>query len=183
MERIRQEMAGYRMPSYVEEILTQNYCKNFIRMTIVRDGKRYSFSYKPENYTRINAQRMKLHDKLLLIRNLIGLIEESDDHLISPESYLIEPELVYQKECKVDSESIKLLFYPDIKHLDFRFKIVIFADRILDKSVREEREMAERIRESAEPGDINRIKLFLDKHILRLEADMADGHKDKTLRT
>ena len=25
-------MTGYRMPSYVEEILTENYCKNFVRM-------------------------------------------------------------------------------------------------------------------------------------------------------
>ena len=176
-------MAGYRMPAYVEEILTQNYCRNFIRMTIVKDGGKYSFNYKPDNYTKINAQKMKLHDKLLLIRNLIGLIEEGEDHLINPESYLIEPELVYQKESRVDAGSIKLMFYPDVKKLDLRFKIVIFSDRILDKSIKEEREMAEKIRESAEPGDINRIKLFLDKNILRLESGMADGHTDKTLKT
>lgn len=176
-------MAGFRMPAYVEEILTQNYCKNFIRMTIVRESGRYSFNYKPENYTRINAGSMKLHDKLLLIRNLIGLIEDGEDHLIRPESYLIEPELVYQKESRVDAGSIKLMFYPDAKKLDLRFKIVLFSDRILDKNVREEREMAEKIRSAAEPGDINRIKLFLDKNILRIESGMADGHTDRTLKT
>ena len=34
--------------------------------------------------------------------------------------------------------------------------------------------MAERIREAAEPGDMNRIKLFLDKSILRLEGRMNE---------
>jgi hypothetical protein len=32
--------------------------------------------------------------------------------------------------------------------------------------------MAERIRAAAEPGDINRLKMFLDKTILRLENSM-----------
>ncbi|MBR4092014.1 MAG: hypothetical protein IKK28_14370 [Mogibacterium sp.] len=68
--------------------------------------------------------------------------------------------------------SIRLLYYPDVKKLDFRYKIVLFADRILNKSIREEREMAERIRSAAEPGDMNRLKMFLDKAILRIENSM-----------
>ena len=35
MQRIRQDMTGYRMPGYVEEILTQNYCGMFMNMSIV----------------------------------------------------------------------------------------------------------------------------------------------------
>jgi hypothetical protein len=73
------------------------------------------------------------------------------------------------KGGKVDINSLKLLYYPDVKKLEFRYKIVLFADRILDKNNREEREMAERIRSVAEPGDMNRLKMFLDKTILRLE--------------
>jgi len=69
----------------------------------------------------------------------------------------------------VDINSLKILYYPDVKKLEFRYKIVLFADRILDKNNREEREMAERIRSAAEPGDMNRLKMFLDKTILRLE--------------
>ena len=61
-----------------------------------------------------------------------------------------------------------------MQKLDFRYKIVLFADRIMNKGIREEREMAERIREAAEPGDMNRIKLFLDKAILRLENRMNE---------
>ncbi len=166
-------MTGYRMPAYVEEILTENYCKNFVRMSIIRSGGKYSFSYKPSGLSRLDAGTMTLYDKLILIRNLISVSENTSDHLIEAESYLIEPELVYAKGGKVDMDSLRLLYYPDVKKLGFRYKIVLFADRILNKSKREEREMAERIRSAAEPGDINRLKMFLDKTILRLENSMS----------
>lgn len=175
MEKIRQNMSGYKMPSYIEEILTQNYCSSFIRMSIVSDSGRYLFSYRPENYSRIDPAEMSLYDKLLLLRNLISMSEISADHLIGAENYLLEPELVYTKDQNVDIGSLKIMYYPDIKKLDFRYKIVLFADRILNKDFREEREMAEKIREAAEPGDMNRIKLFLDKNILRLESRMDDN--------
>ena len=172
MQRIKQNMTGYRMPAYVEEILTENYCKNFVRMSIIRDQGNYSFSYKPSGLNRLDTSGMSLYDKLLLIRNLISMSENTSDHLIGAESYLLEPELVYAKGRNVDLDSLKLLFYPDVKKLEFRYKIVLFADRILNKSKREEREMAEKIRAAAEPGDINRLKMFLDKTILRLENSM-----------
>lgn len=172
MERIRQDMTDYSMPAYVEEILTENYCKNFVRMSIVRESGNYSFNYKPAGLTRLDPGKMNLYDKLLLLRNLISMSENTSEHLIGAESYLLEPELVYAKGGSVDIESLKLLFYPDVKKLDFRYKIVLFADRILNKEIREEREMAERIRESAQPGDMNRLKMFLDKNILRLENNL-----------
>lgn len=169
MQRINQNMTGYRMPGFVEEILTENYCKNFVRMSIIRDGGSYSFSYKPAGLSRLDLSSMTLYDKLLLVRNLISMSESSSDHLIDGESYLLEPELVYSKGGNVDMGSLKLLFYPDIKKLEFRYKIVLFADRIMNKNIREEREMSERIRSVAESGDMNRLKMFLDKSILRIE--------------
>ncbi len=172
MQRINQNMTGYRMPAYVEEILTENYCKNFVRMSIIKDSGKYSFSYKPAGLSRLDPSSMGLYEKLLLIRNLISMSETASDHLIEAESYLIEPELVYSKGGNVDINSLRLLYYPDIKKLEFRYKIVLFADRILNRNIREEREMAERIRSAAEPGDINRLKMFLDKTILRLESNM-----------
>ena len=33
--------------------------------------------------------------------------------------------------------------------------------------------MAERIRSAAEPGDMNRLKMFLDKAVLRMENSMS----------
>lgn len=169
MERIRQNMAGFRMPAYVEEILTQNYCPGFMRMSIIREEDRYAFSYKTDSFARLDASRMRLYDKLLLIRNLISMSESNSDHLINAESYLIEPELVYARRGRVDIGNLRLMYYPDVKMLDFRYKIVIFADRIMNREIREEREMAARIREAAEPGDINRIKMFLDKTLSRME--------------
>ena len=183
MERIRQDMNGYRMPAYVEEILTQNYCDIFMRMSIICENGRYSFSYKPENLSRIDTAGLSLYDKLLLLRNLISMSESSDDHLIAAEDYLLEPELVYTRGRRVDRDSLKIMYYPDVKKLDFRYKIVLFADRILNKSDREEREMAERIREAAEPGDINRVKMFLDKNLLRLENRMYDIKTSKAFRS
>lgn len=172
MQRIDQNMTGYRMPAYVEEILTENYCKNFVRMSIIRDGGSYSFSYKPAGLSRLDMSSMRLYDKLLLIRNLISMSENTSDHLIEAENYLIEPELVYAKGGNVDINSLRLLYYPDVKKLDLRYKIVLFADRIMDKGIREEREMADRIRSAAEAGDMNRLKMFLDKTVLRLENSM-----------
>ena len=172
MKRIRQDMTDYRMPAYVEEILTENYCSSFVRMSIVRENGNYSFSYKPAGLSKLDPKGMKLYDKLLLIRNLISLSESTSDHLIGAESYLLEPELVYGKGGSIDMDCLKLLYYPDAKKLEFRYKIVLFADRILDKSIREEREMADRIREAAQPGDMNRLKMFLEKSLLRLENRM-----------
>lgn len=174
MKRINQDMTGYRMPAYIEEILTQNYCESFMRMSILKDKGSYSFSYKPGCLRRIDPGNMSLYEKLLLLRNLISMSESTEDHLIGSESYLLEPELVYAKGGDVDAGSLRIMYYPDVKKLDFRYKIVLFADRILNKGIREEREMAERIRETAEAGDMNRIKLFLDKAILRLENRMNE---------
>ena len=80
-------------------------------------------------------------------------------------------------------DSLKLMYYPDPKKLDFRYKLVIFSDRILKKDIREEREMANRLREAAEPGDINRVKLFLDKNILRLEGRMNESDQNRSYRS
>ena len=179
MEKIKQDMTGYRMPAYIEEILTQNYCDNFMRMSILRDNGSYSFSYKPGNLNKLDPDSMSLYDKLLLLRNLISMSESTEDHLIGSESYLLEPELVYARGKNVDIDSLRIMYYPDVKKLDFRYKIVLFADRIMNKTKKEEREMAERIREAAAPGDINRIKLFLDKAIIRLESRMNENKYGK----
>ena len=182
-KKIKQDMTGYRMPAYVEEILTQNYCDNFMRMSIIRDKGNYSFSYKPGSLSKLDPGSMTLYDKLLLLRNLISMSESTEDHLIGSESYLLEPELVYAKGKSVDIGNIRIMYYPDVKKLDFRYKIVLFADRIMNKTIKEEREMAERIREAASPGDINRIKLFLDKAIIRLENRMNENRSGKIQRS
>lgn len=175
MERIRQELAGYRLPAYIEEILTQNYCPGFVRMSMVRESEHYNFNYKPGAFRKMDYMKMSLYEKMILIRSLITLSERNKEHLINPESYLIEPELIYLRDNNVSADDVKLMYYPDIKALSFRYKLVLFADRILDKRIKDEKEAADRFRQASEHGDINRMKLMLDKQIMRLENRMAES--------
>lgn len=175
MDRIRQELAGYMLPNYVEEILTRNYCRGFVRMSMIKKQDRYSFSYKPGVFKKMDYAEMSLYEKMILIKSLITVIEKNKEHLIWPETYLIEPELIYLRDNKVSSDDVRIMYYPDLKTLNYRYKLMLFADRILDKSIKEERDAADQLRQSAESGDINRIKLMLDKQIMRLENRMAEG--------
>ena len=175
MEHIRHELAGYRLPAYVEEILTRNYCRGFIKMSMVREQDKYNFNYRPGVYKRLDYGNMSLYEKLILIRSLISLSEKNKEHLINPETYLIEPELVYSKGSNVASRDIRIMYYPDTKALSFRYKLVLFADRIMNKRISEERDALEQIRQASESGDVNRIKLSLEKQIMRCEKRMAEG--------
>lgn len=175
MQRIRHELTGYRLPAYIEEILTQNYCPGFMRMSMVRERECYKFSYKPGAYKKLDYREMSLYEKMILIRSLITLSERNKEHLIGPESYLIEPELIYLRDNNVASDDVRLMYYPDIKSLSFRYKLVLFADRILSKNIKEEKDAAEQFRHASENGDINRMKLTLDKHIMRIENRMTEG--------
>lgn len=175
MERIKHELAGHRLPAYVEEMLTNNYCPGFMRMSMVRANENYEFSYRPGIHKRLNYKEMSLYEKIILLRSLITIIERNKEHLIYPETYLIEPELIYLRNGGVAADEILLMFYPDVKALSVRYKLVIFADRILDKKMPDERDAADQFRRASEAGDLNRMKLMLDKQIMRLENRMAEG--------
>lgn len=169
MQRIRQGMTGYHIPGYMEEILTGNYCPNFMRMSMVRNNESYSFNYRPGRYIKLDRSKLNTYEKLILIRSVITLAETAREYMIKPESYLIEPELIYLSGGRVSPESIKMMFYPDVKRLALRYKILLFAERIKDGSNREERELFEQLAKAGESGDINKLKLFLDKNIMRIE--------------
>lgn len=170
MEAIRHGLNGYRIPSYMEEILTHNYCPYFIRMSMVREGQSYRFAYRPGKLTRLNVRDLDTYGKLVLLRSLFTLNEAAEGYLISADNYLIEPELIYSESGSTTSDRIRLLFYPDVKRLRFRHKITQFTERIKEGAGREERELLDQFREIAEGGDLNRSKMFLDKNILRIES-------------
>ncbi|MBR2673899.1 MAG: hypothetical protein IKE52_00350 [Mogibacterium sp.] len=175
MVSIRHELAGYKLPAYIEEILTQNYCPGFMRMSMIRENENYQFSYRPGAYRKLEYMKLSLYEKMILIKTLISLSEISKDHLIKPESYLLEPELIYLKDENVAIADVKIMYYPDVKKLSFRYKLVLFADRILEKGIKEEKDALEQLRQASESGDVNRIKLMLDKQIMRLENRMSEG--------
>ncbi|MBR0400547.1 MAG: hypothetical protein IJH95_07045 [Mogibacterium sp.] len=169
MERIKQGMAGYKIPGYMEEILTGNYCPYFMRMSMVRENEVYSFNYRPDKYRKLNKSVLNTYEKLVLIRSVITLTENAREYMISPDRYLIEPELIYINEGRVSADSIRMMFYPDVKKLALRYKLIQFAERLKDPNRKEERELFEQLRAAGEGGDINRVKLFLDKNIQRME--------------
>ena len=89
MDTIKHGMNGYRIPAYMEEILTHNYCPYFVRMTIVRDGQSYRFSYRPGRLTRLNTEDLDIYGRLMLLRSVIAVCEAAQGYLIGPENYLL----------------------------------------------------------------------------------------------
>ena len=177
MQRIRQGMAGYRIPTYMEDILTSNYCPYFIRMSMVREKDEYSFSYRPDRYIRLDIPALGLYEKLLLIRTLIAIAEAGREYLIRPETYLLEPELIYSSGGGISADSIRIMFYPDIKKMAFIYKLILFCDRIRNDEKRDERELFGQMRSITETGDLNKLKIFLDKNILRMESRLNNNMK------
>ena len=106
---------------------------------------------------------------MLLVRSLISIGEATQNFLVGPENYLIEPELVYSAGNSTLAGNLKLLFYPDIKKLEFPRKLMLFTERIKNNSIRDEREVFSQFRDIMENGDINKGKMFLDKHLMRIE--------------
>lgn len=169
MDTLKHGLTGYRIPGYMEEILTHSYCPYFIRMSIIRDGDSYKFSYRPGRLTRLKAGELDTYEKLMLLRSLITINETAEGFLIGAENYLIEPELVYTDGAGVTPANIRLLFYPDVKKLKFTRKLMLFSERIRKQSDREEKELLGHIREVLESGDLNKAKMILDKNLIRIE--------------
>ena len=174
MDTIKHELNGYRIPAYMEEILTQNYCPYFVRMSMIRDGDSYRFSYRPGRMTRLRLDSLDIYDKLVLIRSLITINEAAESYLISAENYLIEPELIYTADGSTVYRKLKILFYPDVKRMRFDRKLMLFCERIRSDGARDERELFDQLRELLGGGSINKTKIFLDKSILRIENRMLE---------
>ncbi len=170
MDTIRHGMNGYRIPSYMEEILTHNYCPHFVRMSMVREEQSYRFTYRPGRLTKLSTDSLDTYGRLILLRSLITVNESAEGYLISAENYLLEPELIYTDGNSVTADSIKIMFYPDVKRLRFPDKFMRFTDRIRGNCRKDEREILEQLIGIAESQDMNRARMLLDKNILRIES-------------
>ena len=62
------------------------------------------------------------------------------------------------------------MFYPDIRKMRLPQKLMQITDRLEGGLSREDRQLLTQFRELIESEDINRAKLFLDKHIVRIES-------------
>lgn len=174
---LKQEITGYHMPMYLNDILTGNYNRNFLRMSIIKDGDAYMFSYDTADLRKIKTGDMTLHEKMQLIRGIIEISEENDNHLVMARKYLLEPELIYSRNNSVTKERLKLLFYPDFNEMEFEDKLILFIDRITDMRKETEVKEMEDLKEMVLKGDRLRLLRYLDKRIVRLDSSVYNSKK------
>ena len=174
---LKKEITGYHMPMYMNDILTGNYNRNFLRMSIIKDGDAYMFSYDTADLRKIKTGDMTLHEKMQLIRGIIEISEENDNHLVMARKYLLEPELIYSRNNSVTKERLKLLFYPDFNEMEFEDKLILFIDRITDMRKETEVKEMEDLKEMVLKGDRLRLLRYLDKRIVRLDPSVYNSKK------
>lgn len=174
---LKQEITGYHMPMYLNDILTGNYNRNFLRMSIIKDGDAYMFSYDTADLRKIKTGDMTLHEKMQLIRGIIEISEENENHLVMARKYLLEPELIYSRNNSVTKERLKLLFYPDFNEMEFEDKLILFIDRITDMRKETEVKEMEDLKEMVLKGDRLRLLRYLDKRIVRLDPSVYNSKK------
>ena len=170
MKNMQQGISGYRIPAYIEDILSHNYCPYFVRMNIVREEETYRFIYRTGRLSKLKTDTLDSYSKLVLLRSLAGICSRTGNYLITPENYLLEPELIYTTDDSMRADSLRILFYPDARRLDISRKLLQFSERIRNRNDKSENELLEHFRKSIETGDVNRGILFLDKNILRMES-------------
>ena len=169
MKNIRQEISDCNIPGYLQDILTNNYCPNFLRMSMVRESNDYTFRYNSGRYKKLQVDRLNTYMKIVLIKSILDLIEKNEEWLIKSDTYLIEPELIYSVDNSVDISSLKLLFYPDYAMEDLSTKLRKFCKKITDLNKTDEVELMNQLREIIGRNDFNRARIFIDKNLLRME--------------
>lgn len=169
MKYIRQEVNECSIPRYMQDILTNNYCPNFLRMSMVREKSDYLFKYQTDRYKKIDLGKLNTYQKMTLLKSIISLNERNEDWLIQSEEYCIEPDLVYSIDNQVGENQIRLLFYPDYKHKSFANKIIGFAEKLINLHDENELHLITQFKNYVTTGDWNRTRMFLDKNILRME--------------
>ena len=169
MKELREEAIECKIPTYIEDILTHNYCPNFLRMSMVRENNDYTFSYQTERYKKLDVGKLDTYDKLVLLRTIISMRDGNEDWLIQDQNYMLDPELIYTLNNNVEEGCVRLLFYPDYKRYPFQKKLIVFAEQIKNARNKLETELIEKFKETCSLSDWNRTRMFLDKNILRMQ--------------
>ena len=175
MNDIVHEINEYRIPTYMEEILTNNYCPNFLKMSMLRENNDYVFNYQTDRFQRIDISSLTTCLKLCLLRTIISLGERNTEWLIKADNYLLEPELIYSYNNSVSEGNVRLLFYPDSNRISFDRKLAAFAEKIKNKRDRKENELLDQFKNYVENCELNKARMFLDKNIMRME--LANDNK------
>lgn len=170
---LRQSITNYKMPRYISEILSNNYDKFFLNMSIICEKQAYIFSYDTKNYKRLVYKSLGDYEKLRLIHSLMLINEKNKEMLIFPERYLLEPELIYSINNKTDIKNLRILFYPDINRTAFNIKLIKFINNTVNKKKIRGVDCFELIKEELGKGDYYRAKSVAEKYIQRFEREIA----------
>lgn len=168
---LRQKITGYEMPMYMVSILSEHYCPYFLQMTIIREGGAYMFNYESDEYRRIELKSLKKWQKLEILKTIIELVENIENHLIPEKAYMIEPELIYAKNNSTASGRIRLLFYPDMCGEDAALKIEKLVVKLFDGETEEDGVMIDRIRGGLSKGDFSETIKLLEKGIAIMKGE------------
>ena len=168
--RDNKEVNHLEMPSYIEDILTNNYCPSFLRMSMIKESDEYRFNYKTDRYKKINVSMMNTLNKLILLKSIMNIKERNEEWLISIESYKLDTNMIYSLNNSVEEGSIRILYYPDKDNVSFSNKLCRLADELVDRKDKHEAELVNVFKDIVIRCEWNRAHLFLDKHILRLES-------------
>ena len=164
----KQDIKGYRIPGYIIEILTNNYCPSFLRMSVIKEKDSYKFSYNTDEFSQMDYQGMNTVGKLRLVKSILHICKLADDYLISPNAFLIEPELIYSRENSTSEDKIHILFYPDQSMRSYSMKIGVFVGKIKEKYNKQESEVLDALIKMTENEEWIKIERYIDKNIDRL---------------
>lgn len=168
--RISQRIIGHRLPEYMLEVLTGGYAKAFLPVGIIRKEDSYTFNYDLNGYRRCKADRLPTKEKFRLLEILYDMNEDNENHLIPGDRYLLEPGLIYWNRHQIQMNTVRIIFYPDIKGEPFLKKWLIFIEKTLNAGIPEEQELLNQIRSLLQKqNDAYQIRKLIEKNRVTLE--------------
>ena len=168
MKTIHHEITDYEIPRYIENILTLHHNESFLRMSMIKQGNSYLFAYDTKGYYRWSEKELLMTEKLVLIIELLRIRDECEERLILPENFLLEPELLFFKNGKVEEGSVRILYYPDRNKIPFYKKMRTLLIRLTDPVHAKEVRLLNQLREKIETCDYSECKKTADQ-MLRKE--------------
>lgn len=169
MKTVHHEITEYEIPRYIENILTLHHNEAFLHMSMIKQRDRYLFAYDTKGYFNRNERSYSMIEKISLITELLRIRHECEERLILPENFLLEPELIYCKNGKIEENSVRLLYYPDRNRIPFYKKMRMLMIRLTDPINAKEVHLMNQLRESVDKCDYAACKNAANR-MIRKEA-------------
>jgi len=151
-ERVIKEL----IPDYIIDIISMNYNKCFLRTSVIENNEELEMVYHTDGYSKIDYSKCTLKDALRIISKLIIYEELSENHLIFPEDYLINGDMIYIKN---DTNEIKLIYYPDSDNNTLYIKLKELIEEIADHYQYGEKAIIMSIMSDVDEDNLNTLSL------------------------